>query len=152
MPTKANSLLGMLKDDHKKVKGLFEEYKDANSRKQKEIADTVIHELEVHAALEEELIYPAIREQIDEDELMNEATEEHHLVHVLIGELKKLDANDEIFTAKFTVLGELIKHHVKEEEGEMFPKAQKADLDWEALNVEVHERKEQLTAKVAARS
>jgi hemerythrin superfamily protein len=152
MPTKTNPVLAMLKDDHKKVKGLFEEYKDANSRKQQEIADTVIHELEVHAALEEELIYPAIREQIDEDALMNEATEEHHLVHVLIGELKKLDASDEIFTAKFTVLGELIKHHVKEEEGEMFPKAQKADLDWEALNAEVQERKEQLTAKLAARS
>ena len=152
MPTKTNPVLAMLKDDHKKVKGLFEEYKDANSRKQQEIADTVVHELEVHAALEEELIYPAIREQIDEDELMNEATEEHHLVHVLIGELKKLDATDEIFTAKFTVLGELIKHHVKEEEGEMFPKAQKADLDWEALHAEVHERKEQLTAKLAARS
>jgi hemerythrin superfamily protein len=152
MPTKTNPVLAMLKDDHKKVKGLFEEYKDATARKQQEIADTLVHELEVHAALEEELIYPAIREQIDEDALMNEATEEHHLVHVLIGELKKLDASDASFTAKFTVLGELIKHHVKEEEGEMFPKAQKADLDWEALNVEVHERKEQLTAKVAARS
>ena len=151
MPTKTNPVLAMLKDDHKKVKGLFEEFKGANSRKQQEIADTVVHELEVHAALEEELIYPAIRGQIDEDELMNEATEEHHLVHVLIGELKILDASDEIFTAKFTVLGELVKHHVKEEEGEMFPKAQKTDLDWGALSAEVHERKEQLTAKLAAR-
>ena len=86
----------------------------------------------IHQMNGDALIYPAIREQIDEDELMNEATEEHHLVHVLIGELKTLDANDEIFTAKFTVLGELVKHHVKEEEGEIFPKAQKADLDWEA--------------------
>lgn len=152
MQTKTNPLLAMLKDDHKKVKKLFEEYKGANSRKQQEIADTAVHELEVHAALEEELIYPAIREEIDEDELMNEATEEHHLVHVLIGELKKLDPSDEIFSAKFTLLGELVKHHVKEEEGEMFPKAQKADLDWEALNEEVHERKEQLTAKLTARS
>jgi hemerythrin superfamily protein len=152
MPTKANPVLAMLKDDHKNVKRLFEEYKGANSRKQQEIAATVVHELEVHAALEEDLIYPAIRQQIDEDELMNEATEEHHLVHVLIGELKKLDASDEIFTAKFTVLGELVKHHVKEEEGEMFPKAQKADIDWETLSAEVHERKEQLTAKLTARS
>ena len=152
MPTKTNSVLAMLKDDHKKVKGLFEEYKDANARKQQEIADTVIHELEVHAALEEELIYPAIREQIDEDDLMNEANEEHHLVHVLIAELKKLDPSDDIFRAKFTVLGELVKHHVKEEEGEMFTKAQKADVDWEELSAEVHERKEQLTAKMVARS
>jgi len=152
MLTKTNPVLAMLKEDHKKVKGLFEEYKGANSRKQQEIADTVVHELEVHAALEEELIYPAIREQINEDELMNEATEEHHLVHVLIGELKTLDASDENSTAKFSILGELVKHHVKEEEGEMFPKAQKADLDWDALSAEVQERKEQLTAKLIARS
>ena len=152
MQTKTNPLLTMLKDDHKKVKRLFEEYKDANSRRQQEIAVTVIHELEVHSALEEEMVYPAIRDEIDEDELMNEAVEEHHLVHVLIDELKKLDAGDESFSAKFNVLGELVKHHVKEEEGEMFPKAQKADLDWEALGEEVQERKEQLTAKVTARS
>jgi hemerythrin superfamily protein len=152
MPTKTNPVIAMLKDDHKKVRGFFEEYTDANARKQQEIADTVIHELDVHAALEEELIYPAIRDQIDEDDLMNEANEEHHLVHVLIAELKKLDPGDEIFKAKFTVLGELVKHHVKEEEGDMFPKAQKVDIDWEALSAEVHDRKEQLTAKMAAHS
>lgn len=152
MPGKTNPVIAMLKEDHKKVKGLFEEYEDANPRKQQEIAETVIHELDVHAALEEELIYPAIREEIDEDDLMNEANEEHHLVHVLIAELKKLDPSDEIFKAKFTVLGELVKHHVKEEEGEMFPKAQKADIDWEELGAEVTERKEQLTAKLTTRS
>ena len=152
MPSKTNPVIAMLKEDHKKVKGLFEEYEDANARKQQEIAETVIHELDVHAALEEELIYPVIREEIDEDDLMNEANEEHHLVHVLIAELKKLDPGDEIFKAKFTVLGELVKHHVKEEEGEMFPKAQKADIDWEELGAEVTERKEQLTAKLTARS
>jgi len=152
MPSKTNPVIAMLKEDHKKVKGLFEEYEDATARKQQEIAETVIHELDIHAALEEELIYPAIREEIDEDDLMNEANEEHHLVHVLIAELKNLDPGDEIFKAKFTVLGELVKHHVKEEEGEMFPKAQKADIDWEKLGAAVTERKEQLTAKLTARS
>ena len=152
MSNKNNPVIAMLKEDHKKVKGLFAEYEDANARKQQEIAETVIHELDVHAALEEELIYPAIREEIEEAELMNEANEEHHLVHVLIAELKKLDSGDEIFKAKFTVLGELVKHHVKEEEGEMFPKAQKADIDWDALGAEVNERKEQLTAKVTTHS
>ncbi|MEP6958870.1 MAG: hemerythrin domain-containing protein, partial [Nitrospirota bacterium] len=76
MPSKTNPVIAMLKEDHKKVKGLFEEYEDANARTQQEIAETVIHELDVHAALEEELIYPAIREEIDEDDLMNEANEE----------------------------------------------------------------------------
>ena len=78
---------------------------------------------------------------------MNEANEEHHLVHVLIAELKDLEPSDGTFKAKFTVLGELVKHHVKEEEGEMFPQAQKAKIDWEALEVEVVERKEQLMAQ-----
>ena len=79
------------------------------------------------------MIYPAIRKGIDDDELMNEANEEHHLVHVLIAELDKLAPADDTFKAKFAVLGEIVKHHVKEEEGEMFPHAQKADIDWDAL-------------------
>jgi hemerythrin-like domain-containing protein len=102
--------------------------------------------LEIHAELEEELIYPAIREGIEDDTLMNEATEEHHLVHVLIAELKELEPSEDSFIAKFTVLGELVKHHVNEEEGEMFPAAQKAKIEWGALKTEVMERKEQLMA------
>jgi len=73
-------------------------------------------------------------------------------MNVLIAELKKLDRTEETFKAKFTVLGELVKHHVKEEEGEMFPNAQKAEIDWETLSAEVEERKEQLTAKLTARA
>jgi len=147
MPTSSNPILTMLKADHKKVKALFAEYKEATPRKQQDIAQTAIHELEIHAGLEEGLIYPAIREGIDDDDLMNEANEEHHLVHVLIAELKELEPSDDTFKAKFTVLGELVKHHVKEEEGEMFPQAQKAKINWEELNGEVMERKEQLMAQ-----
>ena len=104
-------------------------------------------ELEIHAELEEKLIYPAIREEIDEDDMMNEAIEEHHLVHVLIKELKKLKPADEIFEAKFKVLGELVKHHIEEEEGEMLPKAEKSDIDWEKLETTVMKRKEALLSK-----
>ncbi len=147
MATQSNSVLSMLKADHKKVKELFAEYEEAPSRKQQDIAQTTIQELEIHAGLEEGLIYPAIRKGTKDDKLMNEATEEHHLVHVLIAELKELDPSDETFKAKFTVLGEVMKHHVKEEEGEMFPEAQKAKIDWEALKAEVMERKEQLMAQ-----
>jgi hemerythrin superfamily protein len=147
MPTTSNPVLAMLKADHKKVKDLFAEYEDATSRKQQYIAETAIQELEIHAGLEEELIYPAIRKGIDDDEVMNEANEEHHLVHVLIAELKELEPSADTFKAKFTVLGELVKHHVKEEEGEMFPQAQKAKIDWEGLKAEVLERKEQLMAQ-----
>ena len=127
----ASGVIEMLKEDHEKVKGLFEDFESAEGREQADIAATAIMELEVHADLEEKLIYPAIREHIDEDEMMNEAVEEHHLVHVLIKELKKLKPKDEVFQAKFKVLGELVKHHIEEEEGEMLPKAQESEIDWE---------------------
>jgi hemerythrin superfamily protein len=146
MPTTSNPVIKMLKADHKTVKTLFAEYERATPRKQQDIAQTTIQELEIHAALEEKLIYPAIREGIDDNEVMNEAIEEHHVVHVLIAELKKLESSDETFKAKFTLLGELVKHHVKEEEGEMFPQAEKAKIDWETLEAEVMRRKEQLMA------
>jgi hemerythrin superfamily protein len=149
MPTSgvAPAVVEMLKQDHEKVKGLFEEFQDSEGREQAEIAKTAIQELEVHAQLEEKLIYPAIREVIDEDEKMNEAVEEHHVVHVLIGELKKLKPSDERFQAKFSVLSELVKHHIEEEEGEILPKAEESDLDWEELEVQVMKKKEQLMGK-----
>ena len=144
-----SGVIEMLKTDHEKVKGLFEDFESAEGREQADIAATAIMELEVHADLEEKLIYPAIREHIDEDEMMNEAVEEHHLVHVLIKELKKLKPKDEIFQAKFKVLGELVKHHIEEEEGEMLPKAQESDIDWEKLETAVIKRRETMTSKLS---
>ncbi|HVG02297.1 MAG TPA: hemerythrin domain-containing protein [Nitrospira sp.] len=153
MPSKAafaSDVIDMLKADHEKVKGLFEQFESAQGREQADLAATAIMELEIHAQLEEKLIYPAIREQIDEDDLMNEAVEEHHLVHVLIKELKKLKPTHEAFQAKFKVLGELVKHHIEEEEGEMLPKAEQSDIDWDALETTVMKRKESLVAKGAS--
>ncbi len=143
----ASGVIDMLKEDHQKVQGLFEDYESAEGKERAEIAATAIMELEIHAELEEKIIYPAIRQEIEEDDLMNEAVEEHHLVHVLIKELKKLKSSDERFQAKFTVLGELVKHHIKEEEDEMLPKAEKSDIDWEALETTVMKRKEALVSK-----
>ena len=145
----SSGVVEMLKEDHEKVKGLFEDFESAEGREQADIAATAIRELEVHADLEEKLIYPAIREHIDEDEMMNEAVEEHHLVHVLIKELKKLKPKDEVFQAKFTVLGELVKHHIDEEEGEMLPKAQESDIDWEKLETAVMKRRETMIGKLS---
>jgi hypothetical protein len=144
----AMGVIEMLKDDHEKVKGLFEHFESAEGKEQADIAATAIMELEVHADLEEKLIYPAIREEIDEDEMMNEAVEEHHLVHVLIKELKKLKPKDEVFQAKFKVLGELVKHHIEEEESEMLPKAQESEIAWEKLEAAVVKRREALVSKL----
>lgn len=147
----ASGIIEMLKEDHEKVKGLFEEFESAEGKEQAEIAATAIMELEVHADLEEKLIYPAIREQIGEDEMMNEAVEEHHLVHVLIKELKKLKPKDEVFHAKFKVLGELVKHHIEEEEGEMLPKAQESEIHWEKLETAVMKRRETVMNKLSGK-
>lgn len=149
----ASSVTDMLREDHKKVKGLFQEFEQADDATAKQrIVETALMELEVHAKLEEELIYPAIRTEIDDDELMDEALEEHHVVHGLIGELKKMKPSNDRYDAKFTVLAENVKHHIKEEESEMFSKAEDCEIDWEALCSQVAKRKEQLMAKTSATS
>lgn len=146
----SNPVFEMLKADHSKVKKLFEDFEEAKDSRTKEriIQDTLL-ELDVHATLEETLIYPAIRKSIEAEEIMDEALEEHHVAHTLINELKRRAGNNGRYEAKFKVLGESIKHHVKEEEGRMFPEAEKAHLDWEALAQKAMERKEALMVKNA---
>ena len=149
----ASMVTDMLREDHTKVKGLFEKFEEADDANAKQrIVEMALAELDVHAKLEEELIYPAIRSEIDDDDLMDEALEEHHVVHGLIGELNKMKPSDKRYDAKFTVLSENVRHHIKEEESEMFPKAEDCDIDWEALHQQVMKRKDQLMAKVAAPS
>ncbi|HJU04031.1 MAG TPA: hemerythrin domain-containing protein [Nitrospiraceae bacterium] len=149
----ASTIVEMLREDHQKVKDLFEEFENTEDSKEKQrIVETALTELEVHAKLEEGLIYPAIREEIDDEDLMDEALEEHHVVHVLVGELKKMKPRSERYDAKFTVLGESVKHHIQEEEGEMLPKAEGLDLDWEDLTARVMKKKEQLMSKGSAHS
>jgi hemerythrin superfamily protein len=149
----ATTLIEMLKEDHQKVKALFEEFEGADDSKTKQrIVETALMELDVHAKLEEGLVYPAVREEIDDEDLMDEALEEHHVVHVLIAELKKMKPSDDRFDAKFTVLAENVKHHIKEEESEMLPKAEGLDIDWESLEQQVLKRKERLMTKASGRS
>lgn len=147
-----SGVIDMLKEDHATVKRLFERFESAEGQAQAEIAATAITELQIHAELEDTLIYPAIRDAIDEDDMMNEAVEEHHLVHVLIAELKKLKPKDERFRAKFCVLSELVKHHIEEEEGEMLPKAERRDIDWDILEAAVMKRREALLSKYSKAS
>ena len=143
----SSGVVDMLKADHKKVKGLFEEFKSAKGRERSAIATTAIQELEIHADLEEKLIYPAISKKIHDKDMMGEANEEHHVVHLLMKELKKLKPGDDAFRSKFTVLGELVTHHAEEEEDEMLPKAEDTELDWKSLEGRVMKRREVLMAK-----
>jgi hypothetical protein len=138
----SNPVFAMLEKDHAKVKDLFRQFENAkDARARERIVRETLHELDVHTKLEETVIYPALRGKLEEKDLLDEAWEEHHVAHVLINELKRMRPSDDRYDAKFTVLGENIKHHVKEEEHSMFPQAEKADLDWQALERKVKERK-----------
>jgi hemerythrin superfamily protein len=143
----------LLETDHKRVKGLFEEFRSAGERahKTKEgIADKVFAELKVHTTLEEEIFYPAVRKQGGElADMVAEGLEEHHVVDVLMEELQELDSDDEQYEAKFTVLMENVEHHIEEEEGELFPEVEKAlRSELEELGEQMSERKTQLNAEM----
>jgi hemerythrin-like domain-containing protein len=145
----------LLKDDHKKVKGLFREFESAGDRAYKtkqEIAEKVFLELEVHSKVEEEIFYPAVRERADKEgqEIVQESLEEHHVVDVLINELRGLDPQDERFDAKFKVLSENVEHHIEEEEKEMLPDAEKLLRDdLERLGQQMADRKQHLMSLTA---
>jgi hypothetical protein len=140
----SNDAISILKRDHDKVKELFERFEKTEQRAAKtKIVAEAIEELKIHAAIEEEIFYPSVRVKLEKD-MMNEADEEHHVAKVLIGELQKMDGTEDHFDAKFTVLAENIRHHIKEEEGEMLPAARKLDIDFNALGEQLMERKDQL--------
>ncbi len=139
--------LQLLRDDHKRVKDLFKQFEDADDRRSKgAIVDQALTELEIHAEVEEEIFYPAVRREADpEDGMMDEADEEHHVVKILIAELRKMTPTASHYDAKFTVLAENVKHHIDEEESEMLPKA--AELGtarMEELGATMEQRKLQL--------
>lgn len=137
----------LLKADHRQVEELFTKFEDADKRTRSLIAAEALNGLEVHSALEEDLVYPAIAEVLDEKEMVNEAKEEHHVAKLLIKELRKMDAGDEDFATKFKVLGEIVRHHIEEEEGEMFPQAEEGGLEKDELSQDVVKRKEKLMRK-----
>jgi hemerythrin-like domain-containing protein len=141
--------IGLLEADHDKVLELFDRFEDikqshAHQEKQAIVADAC-HALSVHMAVEEGVFYPAVRGALEDDDLMNEALVEHDGAKSLIHDLEGMDAGDEMFNAKFTVLAESVRHHVKEERDEMFPKVRATTIDLKALGQEMLARKEQLT-------
>jgi hypothetical protein len=140
----STNAIELLKHDHEEVKALFEKFEKSESRAEKKrIAKEAMKDLKIHAMIEEEMFYPAARKEVDED-LMNEADEEHHVAKILIAELEDMDGSESHFDSKFLVLAENVRHHIKEEEGEMLPKAEKADLDLDALGQKMAQRKQEL--------
>ena len=118
----------LLRQQHDEAKELFEQFEDTDDPgEQQRIAREAIRALLAHTAIEEEIFYPAIRdagEEIEDDVL--EGLEEHHVVEILLDELEGMSPDDERFEAKFTVISELVEHHVEEEEDELFPEVRDA--------------------------
>lgn len=150
-PAQPKDAVAMLKADHKKVTELFEEFeKTQSSSKKAALVAEICTELTVHAQLEEEIFYPAVKEALRDDELVPEATVEHATVKDLIAQVKDVEPDGEDYDAKVKVMSEYVKHHVKEEQNEMFPKAQKTKLDMVALKDQMTARKEELLASGVA--
>jgi hemerythrin superfamily protein len=140
----------LLTKDHREVEALFkkfEEAKDDNAEKA-DIVAQICESLSVHAEIEEEIFYPAARDALSEngDDLLDEAEVEHGTIKSIVAELEDADPDDDLYDAKVKVLAEYVQHHVKEEEGEMFPEVKKTDLDLDQLGAEMFERKNELMA------
>lgn len=147
----------LLDADHRKVKTLFKDFQEVATSKAKTaaakrraLADQICLELTVHAQIEEEIFYPALRAAIKEEDLLNEAEVEHASAKELIAQIESGDANDSKWSAKVTVLGEYIDHHVKEERNEIFVKARAAKkLDLVGMRDQLAARKAELMEELA---
>ena len=148
----------LLDADHKAVKKMFKDYDELAGSKARGAADkrlqlarTICTELTVHAQIEEEIFYPALRAVVKETDMLAEAEVEHAGAKDLIAQLNGMDEADEMFDAKVKVLGEYIDHHVKEERNEIFPKARaNRKLDLTGMRDQLATRKEELMSEMEA--
>jgi hemerythrin superfamily protein len=146
--------IALLTEDHKEVKKLFKAYEklvkdEAQGNEKQDLANQICMMLTVHTTIEEEIFYPAAREALSEQNLLDEAVVEHASAKSLIEQIQSMDASDELYDAKVTVLGEYIDHHVKEEETELFPKLKKAKVDLDQLGEQMAERKAELQSEAS---
>jgi len=146
-----NDAIEMLTEDHQRVSEMFEEYESVKDDEEEgdkiQRVQEICLELTIHSTVEEEIFYPAAREALGEDgaDLLDEAEVEHTSVKDLIVQLSESQPSEDLYDAKVKVLGEYAKHHVNEEEGELFPKLREAeDFDVEALGDQIAQRKQEL--------
>ena len=146
----------ILRQDHKKVKALFDKFDQGKAGDAKRrLAKQAMNELKVHAQVEEEIFYRAVKNAIEASELVDEAEKEHQAAKSLISQLEKISGQDNgeaDFDAKFAELMQAIKHHVEEEEGEMFPQVEDSGLDLSALGARMMKRKQELTKGMGSQS
>ncbi|HEY3149956.1 MAG TPA: hemerythrin domain-containing protein [Dongiaceae bacterium] len=145
----ANDAIALLKADHKEVAEMLEKFETARSTKAK-LAQQICRALTVHAQIEEEIFYPAARETLGDDgkDLLDAAKVEHNSLKELIAQIEASGPEDDLFDAHVKVLGEYVKHHVKEEESELFPKLRKSDMDLVEVGEQLAARKKELMAQM----
>jgi hemerythrin superfamily protein len=145
--------ISLLKSDHRQVEGWFSEFEGARSAsKKQQLATSICAALIVHTTIEEEIFYPAFLQATEDKDIHHEAVVEHDGAKELIAQIQGMSPEDDYFDAKVTVLSEMIKHHVKEEEkpGGMFAEAKKSEMDLEALGEELLARKRELQSQSKA--
>ncbi|MGH8713605.1 MAG: hemerythrin domain-containing protein [Casimicrobiaceae bacterium] len=150
------SALDLLKADHAAVKKLFKQFAAMKKRGEDDgkgqVVQSACKALQIHARIEEEIFYPALREAANADDPLDEAQVEHSHVKELVAELQAASPGDELYDAKMKVLSEYVEHHVQEEESTLFSKARKAGVDLAALGEQLAARKAELGADDAAAS
>jgi hemerythrin superfamily protein len=153
MPNNANTRIDaveLLERQHREVEAMFERFEKMTDRatvSKKKLADEICNALIMHTAIEEEIFYPATREASEEtDDMVDEAVVEHASAKDLIAQIQEMDPGDDLYDAKVKVLSEMIEHHVKEEEEEMFPKTRELKLDMAALGEEMQKRQKEIEA------
>ncbi|MEO8542016.1 MAG: hemerythrin domain-containing protein [Burkholderiaceae bacterium] len=142
--------IALLRADHKHVSDLFSQFEKARASTRKaKLVEEICRELTVHAQVEEEIFYPAFRAATRDKELVPEATVEHQSMKDLIAQVQGVPPDGDMYDAKVKVLGEYVKHHVKEEQGEMFPKAKSSKMPMAELGEQIRQRKQELLAAYA---
>ncbi|MDQ6620083.1 MAG: hemerythrin domain-containing protein [Pseudomonadota bacterium] len=148
----ATDALSLLREDHARVVDLFDQFEqmknDVDEQEKDALVARICGELIVHTAIEEEIFYPEAREALGEDPLFDEATVEHASAKDLIAQLGEMEPDDELYDAKVTVLGEYVKHHIREEESEMLARLADAGIDLDDLGRRLDERKTELMDEI----
>ncbi len=151
--SKPADAIGLLKGDHRQVEAWFFQFsKSKNRQKKQQLAAHICDALTAHTTIEEEIFYPAFIEATGDKDTHHEAVVEHDGAKKLIAEIQAMSPDDDYYDARVTVLSEMIKHHVKEEEqpGGMFSEAKKSDMDLQALGEQLLARKKELQATAEA--
>jgi hemerythrin superfamily protein len=154
-PTNGRNAITLLRADHRAVEELFDRYERSSSRMKgnakRQLAEQICHMLTVHTTIEEEIFYPAVRTaHRDLADLLDEANVEHASAKELIAQIEAGDPEDELYDAKVNVLGEYVKHHVKEEQTELFPELKSSrKLDLAEIGARLEERKEELMGEMS---